>query len=795
MHDLPPNASSDERPKRPAQPYLDWALATGFSYLREGKWIPLLIEFNATEARKPPGNERLAALEAFATRRWLNDDPRTLDDEFVIPDLFANPPALLRRSSDFNFSVGLIKRDVEVVRRLTQLDGWNRTIHRVELGPPINFADKTAPALNGFASGPTPPSPTSRVKPRSRRDIASRTIAAVRRGIARIRSWLAGSGSPGSASAGAPPPPPPPASTNPAGTPGTPSPGSPRTAPPRGQSQGSSAGSGSADQFERVVIAVIDQGIAFANSRFFTGGAPRIEYLWQQNVLGTTIPAPGLTMPFTPGFELNQAAIINAVAAARLVGADDEWAYRNFGGLNFGIDGYKPLARRRTHGTHVLDLAASVANPAKHPIIAVDMPEDAVGDPAGSTLAVQAAWGLIYILDRAEKMRKPNETLPVVANLSYGPHEGPHDGTSLFEAFMDAIYAASDTTPTPIEIVLAAGNYKQTRAHAAFDLASGQNQTLQWRLQPGSLTASLMEIWLPPLPPGSGHQVTVTLTPPNPSATLTPITVSTNANHTDEVPTGATTNVLYQARYELPSGSATRDSIVLSIARTAPDPDGSWGQAVVPSGIWMVTVQSATPTQVIHAWIRRSDTLSGRRAKGRQSYFDDPDPASYQRFWPNGRPRDFDPVGSPSYVRRMQTLSGIATGDEPRIIGGYCNSDSYPAHYSSHGTRVRAAVTTGPDWLECSDDSDVLRGVHAAGTQSGSVAAMNGTSVSAPQATRCIAQAWLGLAIGQRPGLPPGLLPIVVPRHRPIPLAEFPFAATNGRAPFAPRWPPRRPYP
>ncbi len=177
--------------------------------------------------------------------------------------------------------------------------------------------------------------------------------------------------------------------------------------------------------------------------------------------------------------------------------------YQKFGGLTFDVDvdDYKPLARRKTHGTHVLDLAAGDIHTSQHPIIAVDMPEDAVGDPAGSTLSVQAAWGLVYILDRAEKLRQPNETLPVVANLSYGPHEGPHDGTAPLEKFMRRIWQlANDPTisKTPLEIVLAAGNARQTRTHAAFDLQAGIPKDLRWRLQPGSLSASLMEIWLPP---------------------------------------------------------------------------------------------------------------------------------------------------------------------------------------------------------------------------------------------------------------------------------------------------------
>jgi len=733
MHDVPPH-SDQKAPRRPAQPYLDWALATRFSYLREGDWIPLLIEFDATVARKeakiPHGNERLNALEAFATRRWLAEDPRELDDKFIIPELFDKQPALLKRDSDFNFCVGLIRRNVDVVRELIASDGWSRTIVRLELGPPIDFVLK--------ATSPLPAS--------GRPSIGGRGKAAIRGAFDWIRSRFGGSRSGESSKEG-----------------GTP-----------------------ARQIGRVVIAVIDQGLAFANARFFTGGAPRIEYLWQQNMLGTVAPAPALTMSFTPGFELDRVAIQNAVAAANAVGAGEDWVYQNFGGLTFGADGYKPLAHRKTHGTHVLDVAAGDINTSKHPIIAVDMPEDAVGDPAGSTLSVQAAWGLIYILDRAEKLRDLNEKLPVVANLSYGPHEGPHDGTSTLEVFMDKIWQMANVpeSDTPLEIVLAAGNFRQTRTHAAFSLRAAKRKNLRWRLQPGSLSASLMEIWLPP---GGGHSVTVTLTPPFTSAALPPISVSP-AKLTDAFdPAGVE---VYSARYVPATAPVKADSIVLSIARTAPDPAGAWGDAVSPSGVWRVTVSSTAAVQGLKSWIKRSDTLSGRRAKGRQSYFDD---SNYSLLARSGRPRDFDLAAATSYMRRFESLSGIATGNRTRIIGGYCNSDFYPALYSSHGTRiVGTAPPSGPDWLACSDESDVLRGVHAAGTRSGSVVAMNGTSAAAPQATRWIAQEWLGTGI--RPGLPTGLfVPAFIPPWRPIPPGELPFAFGNGLTTFVPRWPPRKP--
>jgi hypothetical protein len=761
MHELPPQPD-EKAPRRPAQPYLDWALATRFSYLREGGWIPLLIEFDSRAARTPPGNERLNALEAFATRRWLADDPRALDEKFIIPELFTKPPALLRSASDFNFCVGLIRRDVDVVRALTNSDGWNRTIVRLELGPPIDFARKAPPT-----PGPIPVAvqPSTPLPVRGRSSIGSRPKAAIRRAIDWIRSRF-GFSRPAELSKGRAstppvptpppsPPPPPPGSTSSPGKPGWPGSGPPPATPPPGSSGGSGSGGGPAPQIGRVVIAVIDQGIAFANSRFFTGGAPRIEYLWQQNMLGTVVPTPALTMSFTPGFELDKTAIQTALTAARAAGASEDWVYQNFGGLTFGVDGYKPLAHRKTHGTHVLDLAAGDINTSQHPIIAVDMPEDAVGDPAGSTLSVQAAWGLIYILDRAEKLRNPNEKLPVVANLSYGPHEGPHDGTSTLEVFMDKIWqmANGPGANTPLEIVLAAGNFRQTRAHAAIDLQASKRKDLRWRLQPGSLSASLMEIWLPP---GGGHNVTVILTPPFTSAALPPISVSP-AKLTDAFT--AAGNEVYSARY-VPATAPAADSIVLSIARTATDPAGAWGDAVAPSGVWRVTLNSTAAVQGLKSWIKRSDTLSGRRAKGRQSYFDDP---NFSRSGRNGRPRDFDPVGSASYVRRFESLSGIATGKKTWIIGGYRNSDFYPAFYSSHGTRIVGGAPSGPDWLTCSDESDVLRGVHAAGTRSGSVVAMNGTSAAAPQATRWIAKE-----------------------------GELPFAFGNGLASFEPRWPPRR---
>ena len=534
----------------------------------------------------------------------------------------------------------------------------------------------------------------------------------------------------------------------------------------------------------RVVVAVIDQGIAFANSRFFNGNQPRIDYLWQQNFLGTILPPSSLTTSATPGFELTKASIKSAVDAGRLVGADEDWVYCNFGGLTYSIDGYKPLGRRHTHGTQVLDLAISNLDPTQHPVIAVDLPEDAVGDPAGATLSVHAAWGLIYAIDRAEKLRLPYERLPVVVNLSYGQHEGPHDGSGDLEQFIEQIYAAASVSPTPLEIVLAAGNFRQTRTRATANLRATRGKVLHWRLQPGSLSPSLMEIWLPP---NYYSQFTVELKPPSPTAQLRPLDVGTN-QAVDTVLDGFG-NALYRGTY-VPAGTfpgQNRARVSLAIARTAPDPAGGWASAAVPSGVWHVTIKSSTAVKDIDAWIKRSVTLSGRRAKGRQSHFED---KAYARFMPSGRPYDYDPGGM-SDIRRLGTLSGIATGANPRIIGTYRASDFYPSLHSSHGTRITAiAGAQGPNWLECGEESDVLRGILVSGSRTGSVSRINGTSAAAPQATGWIAEEWL--ATGARPNLPPGLFVPVLRTQRPIPLPERPVAFGNGLAPARLRPPPYR---
>ena len=644
---------SVERPEcgevSPAHPYLNWAIATNFAYLRPGDWIPLLVEIDQKVMRSE-----------FIGLEWLHEAHR---DDVRIAKLFGEP------LSEALESLGVTLRHYVILIRRTRAaavvaaSGWNQTIRRAEMGPPMppEAASEGPPLEAPLISTPDPTLPGP-----------------------------------------------------------------------------------------RVLIAVIDEGIAFAHQRFgIVSGAgnmqTRIRYVWQQD-----------------SSELTAAQIDSAVAQANALGAGEEAVYRSVGGLRMDAEGYKPLARRRSHGTNVLDLAAgfdpTAAAAKKRPILVVDMPESAVGDPAATTLTVNAYWGLFYILMRAWSMRAPDEVLPVVVNISYGPHEGPHDGTSMLEEFMDCLVQQTPAWGIPMQIVLAAGNYRQSRTHASFTLGlPSEERPLQWRLQPCAMTPSCMEIWLNPI---AGATVEVTLKAPD-GRQFAVSNLSPSAGEAD-----ATISVQYA-----PAGtySKLRSVVLLFVAPTAVDPWVEPANLTVPSGLWTVTIKNTSQTSIdVDAWIKRSDTPGGRRAKGRQSYFDDP---SYQRFDANGRPTEFD-TGT-SIVKRQGTLSGIATGQYTKVIGAFQRKATpcawMPAIYSSEASPTMKA----PDWLAPGDDSTACPGTLGAGTRSGFRISMNGTSAAAPQAARYYAD-----QAGQPPPIPPAS--VLVPVSNRVPIADRTWVAGAG---------------
>jgi hypothetical protein len=488
------------------------------------------------------------------------------------------------------------------------------------------------------------------------------------------------------------------------------------------------------DPRPRVVVGVIDDGLAFAHERFrLSNGNTRFKYFL--NLDDGTPSAPG------PGLELVEGDINNLLGRCKSFGiVDEDHLYR--------LAGQNLVARRAKHGTHIMDIACGLdpdqVDGDSPYLIGVQLPKWVTEETSGAKLTGPALYAINYIIDRADQIASHEGTalLPVVINLSYGNIAGPHDGTGPLESAIDQLIAAR---AAPLRVVLPAGNHYLARCHSSFDLtakssSSGPARKLRWRVQPDNKAASFMEIWLPSL--AADHKrprVAVRLTAPTgerspwvqPGATWPPL---------------GTNNV----RFSVSSANLTmqRPWILLSLAPTETLTPGT---PTAPSGTWLVEIKNQGGAVSADAWVQRGDTPFGYPLWGRQSRFDDND---YQRFDIAGRPQEEDsgpdPSIGPSSIRRRGSINALATEQRAVVIGGFRRSDRRPSRYSGAGPVATPLSVppqrTGPDAAAVADDSVALHGLLGAGTRTGSVVAMNGTSVAAPQITRLIAR-WMSLGL------------------------------------------------
>lgn len=481
------------------------------------------------------------------------------------------------------------------------------------------------------------------------------------------------------------------------------------------------------------VVGIIDEGLAFAHERFRERErcSTRIAYFWNQETVKDVPRVPDLRY----GWEFSKNQIDQRLQEATHASQiDEDEVYRKAR--------HNSVRRRILHGTHVMDLAGGlnpeeVTDDSPH-IICVELPNQAVRDTSGLSLAVHVLDGLRYILDRADRLSrrvKSAAPCPVVVNLSYGNIAGPHDGRSMLEAAIDELIKLSD-----LRVVVPAGNCHLSRCHARIELESGAERCLDWHILPDDATPSFLEIWLSAA--DGQPEVAIEVTPPlgQGSGVIREDTV-----HTELLGDDAICTVVYLDRV------ATGDGKMILIA-VAPTTILHPTRSVAPPGIWRVRIKNekknehqenqkreGMSTVTIDAWIQRDDTPIGFPRRGRQSRFED---GKYVRFDSFGRPKEDD--DEDSYIKRAATINAIGTGEGTVVIGGYRESDGAPAPYSASGPPAARTLTyspprMGPDAMAISECSVVLHGVLGAGGRSGSRVAMRGTSVAAPQVTRWIA--------------------------------------------------------
>jgi len=492
---------------------------------------------------------------------------------------------------------------------------------------------------------------------------------------------------------------------------------------------------------ETVVVGVIDDAIAFVQERFRTAaGGSRVEFAWVQDAV-----PQGRGGPVDYGRDYSRGEIDALLTEATYDGIlDEDQFYRIAGLTTFNRPGQGATARRAAHGTHVMDLACGeeprkLARGAdKRPIVCVQLPSLASTDTSGASLEPYVLHAIDYILDRADRIAEARGCgrLPVVINFSYGFIAGPHNGTSVIEAAIDGLLRERRALGQEVRVILPSGNSNLTRCHALVGFEKrGATQVLPWQMQPDDRTSSFLEIWLPERRAGrKGSRLAVTVSPPG-GPESPPLEEVSGAGFAFERDGVVVCKLTYR---EEPSPAGRGRFFIAALPTAFPEPL----TRLAPSGLWMVKLKNLDlgSEETVRAWIQRDDTLYGFGRRGRQSYFD---ARCYRRYDDHGWIIADDGLQAPCSVKRAGLINAIATGAEPLVVGGYRCKETTLADYSACGTETPDPTLSPPyrnlDAAAVSDDSRVFRGVLAAGSRSGSVIAMSGTSFAAPQVARWVA--------------------------------------------------------
>ena len=477
------------------------------------------------------------------------------------------------------------------------------------------------------------------------------------------------------------------------------------------------------------VIAIIDDGcpLAHRNFRDVVKGEwrTRIKYFWDQGVSDEAIQGGAVPSDVGYGCELDENEINDRLNRFSFV-------RQTLGGLPGEVDedsfyeslAYSTMKSTMTHGAHVLDAAAG--NPDPHnecldeataaQIIFVQLPREDVRDTSGAAINLYVLEALCYIRKRVA----PDANL--VVNVSYGAYAGSHDGTSILESAMDSLLAARHR----FAITLPAGNAYNAACHAKLSIAGGSEEKIDIHVSPDDPTDSFLEIWLPQVsdaPPGS---IEISVTSPMGDATTVMVDQARGlATPFQDDPIAALIFLSVTSRGD---GQVA----LLAIGPTK----STRNRVVSPSGPWAIAVKNLGKKKIIaELWIERDDAILSGGWSARQAYFD---------VVPTHEPSDEYP--STIKVRKQGSLSNIATGKLPLVVGGYVNdADDLDinqkslcrlADYSASGPLRQNKVRRGPDGLAPSEKSVDVKGLLGAGTRSGSVYRMNGTSVAAPQVAR-----------------------------------------------------------
>ncbi len=335
------------------------------------------------------------------------------------------------------------------------------------------------------------------------------------------------------------------------------------------------------------------------------------------------------------------------------------------------------------HGTHVMGIAAGDGSSSDAGMVGVA--------PGAEIIAVKTSFytsdilsGVSYVFDQAEQAG-----LPAVVNLSLGGHEGPHDGTSLFEQGLDELLDRPGRA-----IVVSAGNEGDVPLHVSRTLA-GNSATFSVDPKSDSLELCL---WYP-----GQSSFTIVVTPPAGS----PLTVTTGM-------AGNSTSV---------SGTVTVDN-----ASSGVNPENNDNEALITlsqlttAALWNITVTDAGGGGRFDGWITSNDgTIGGGDSS---STIDEP-----------GNAKDVITVGAFNTKAQWPSLAGEQDFSSSSPVGSL-------SYFSSIGPtrdgRQKPELTAPGAWICSARSSSSATAAYLINPDL--VHTMNlGTSMSAPHVTGVVA--------------------------------------------------------
>ena len=487
-----------------------------------------------------------------------------------------------------------------------------------------------------------------------------------------------------------------------------------------------------------VIVVVIDDIMNIADDRLCDDtGQSRVEFAWVQDA----IAQDGAGVSPVPFGREWMGRDVDALR--RTYGHNQDRILQGLGLRTFAQAMGAPLDRRYSHGSHVLDLAgggdpgATECNGLR--LISVMLPQASTRESSGALLGFYVLTGLQYALKRARIIQKEiGIRVPVIVNFSYGITGGPHDGSHIVEELIQTAIKQESSNSMPVTMVMPAGNNRLDRGHAVAEPKDRGPCVLDlpWRIQPGDSTPNYLEVWIPAAAAWSTLRITL------PDGTE--LEADGFPQHPAFLVKNKREDVIARISLDQPQGSGGKQRLLFAMIPTATTLSGQKGRAA-QAGIWKVRVSAKVdPGGRIEAWIQRDVWPLRENAETRQSYFDDP---AYVRFSKTGVPLVDNPADGDAVVQRRGALNGLATASQrfanaPVVVGGTIGTSGKIARYSGlpDGRMIGGVFGAQPIPM-MSERQENARGVLAAGSRSGSVVALGGTSVAAPQVTRLLAEA------------------------------------------------------